>query len=499
MEGAENRLFFEFDEFRIDVGERLLFRESEQVAVAPKDFDLLMVLIENRGRTVTKEDLMDSVWQDTFVYEGNLYRHISTLRKLLEESHRDSKLITTVPKRGYRFDGEVREVFVAESALIAEERTQYRIAINEVTETAKTSRLALSFSTLAVATVIIGVAAFATIMGWRQLSPGSSAAAFVPNIKEHGTENAEAYELFVEGRQLWKTRATADLHNATIKLEQAIEKDPQFARAHAALADAYAFDFFDWVKAESVAETAARLDPTLAEPHATIGFIRTFWQWKPKEAESYFKRAVAIDPGYATAHQWYAMSLAARARTGLALAELRLALELDPTSTAINADMCQMLYFSRRYDLAIEQCRRTLELDPQFGNAHQYLYEIYTTLGLHEEAIDRYFIMEKLGLIPQDVLADSEDLRLAYASAGVRSFWERRTEILRRTPANAYRLGQYYARLGDNESALAAFSRAFETRDLDFIFFAIDPAAEALSKDPRYNDLTAKLIDMPTN
>lgn len=499
METTENRRLIEFGEFRIDVEERLLFRAGDQVAVAPKDFDLLLVLVENRGRTVTKEELMDSVWHETYVYEGNLNRHISTLRKLLGESHRNSKLITTIPKRGYRFDGEVREVCIEESELVAEKRTQYRFAINEVTETANTSRFVMSVSSLAVMFLVIGVAAISAVWGWRQLSPDSSAAAFSPNIKEHGTENAEAYELFSEGRRLWKTRATEDLHNATIKLEQAIEKDPQFARAHAALADAYAFDYFGWVKAESVAENAARLDHRLAEPHATIGFIRTFWQWKPKEAEQHFKRAIAIDPTYATAHQWYAMSLASRGRIGLALAEIRIAHELEPSSAAINADMCQMLYFARRYDSAVEQCRRTLEIDPKFINAHQYLYEIYIALGMHDEAIERYYIMEKLGLAPQDAALDSEDLRTAYTTAGIRAFWERRIEVLKRSRSSSYRLGQYYSRLDNKEAALASFRSAFEDRDIDFLFFAVDPSAEPIYKDPRYIELAGNLMDTPAN
>lgn len=499
METTENRRFIEFDDFRIDVEERLLFRESEQVAVAPKDFDLLLVLVENRGRTVTKEDLMNSVWQETYVYEGNLNRHISTLRRLLGESHRNSKLITTVPKRGYRFNGEVREVCVEESELVAETRTQYRFAINEVTETVKTSRLAMSVSSLVIVVLVFGVGAMSAVWGWRHFNGNSSAAAFAPNLKEHGTENAEAYELFAEGRRLWKTRATEDLHNATIKLEQAVEKDPQFARAHAALADAYAFDYFSWVKAESVAETAAGLDPSLAEPHATIGFVRTFWQWKPKVAEQHFKRAIAIDPGYATAHQWYAMSLASRGRIGLALAEIRLALELEPSSIAINADMCQILYFARRYDSAVEQCRRTLEIDPNFINAHQYLYEIFTALGMYDEAIDRYFIMEKLGLIPQENLLDSEDVRTVFATARIRAFWERRIEVLKSSRSTAYRLGQYYSRLDNKEAALDSFKKAFENRDLDFLFFAVDPTATLLSKDPRYVALSNNLIDISDN
>jgi TolB-like protein/DNA-binding winged helix-turn-helix (wHTH) protein/tetratricopeptide (TPR) repeat protein len=103
----------EFGLYRIDREQRLLTKGSSITPLAPKVFDLLLVLAESGGRTLTKESLLKTLWPDSFVEEGSLTRNISTLRKVLGESQEDQKYITTVPKRGYRFVAQVRAVPVA--------------------------------------------------------------------------------------------------------------------------------------------------------------------------------------------------------------------------------------------------------------------------------------------------------------------------------------------------------------------------------------------------
>ncbi|MFA6958395.1 MAG: winged helix-turn-helix domain-containing protein [Thermoanaerobaculia bacterium] len=100
---------YEFGSFRLDVTQRLLFRDGVPAAATPKVLDLLAVLVRNRGRVVMKEDLMREVWPDTIVDEGSLTRTVSRLRALLEEGS-DPPLIETLSRRGYRFVGEVHEL-----------------------------------------------------------------------------------------------------------------------------------------------------------------------------------------------------------------------------------------------------------------------------------------------------------------------------------------------------------------------------------------------------
>src|ERR1051326_528268 len=101
--------FYEFGCFRLDSHERALLSEGRRLRLGPKDLGLLLVLVENHGHTVAKEELLEKVWPGTFVEEGNLARHISILRQTLSQGQEGPQYIETVPKRGYRFVAPVRE------------------------------------------------------------------------------------------------------------------------------------------------------------------------------------------------------------------------------------------------------------------------------------------------------------------------------------------------------------------------------------------------------
>jgi TolB-like protein/Tfp pilus assembly protein PilF len=109
MEKKENCLY-QFGPFRLDPAEHLLLRNDQRVYLTPKDFELLVLLIKNRGHILEKERLMREVWPDAFVEEGNLNRHISTIRKTLGDSHERREYIETIPRRGYRFIAQVRDL-----------------------------------------------------------------------------------------------------------------------------------------------------------------------------------------------------------------------------------------------------------------------------------------------------------------------------------------------------------------------------------------------------
>ena len=100
--------FYEFGPFSVDAGKRLLLRNGEPVPLAPKVLETLLVLIENRERVLSKDELLKQVWGDTIVEEGGLTRNISVLRKALGEKPEDHQYIVTVPARGYQFVAEVR-------------------------------------------------------------------------------------------------------------------------------------------------------------------------------------------------------------------------------------------------------------------------------------------------------------------------------------------------------------------------------------------------------
>ncbi len=102
----ESRIY-EFGNFRLNTIERVIERAGRPLSITPKALDVLIVLVENRGRLVEKEDLMRKVWPETFVEDNNLAFNVSVLRKLFGETGASPRYIETVPKRGYRFIGEV--------------------------------------------------------------------------------------------------------------------------------------------------------------------------------------------------------------------------------------------------------------------------------------------------------------------------------------------------------------------------------------------------------
>ena len=111
----KTRHFYSFGPFRLDPSERLLILDGKPVPLAPKAFEVLLVLVENAGHLVDKDDLMRRLWPGTFVEEANVAKQVSLLRRILCEATNGREYIETVPKCGYRFVAEVKEVAVLEA------------------------------------------------------------------------------------------------------------------------------------------------------------------------------------------------------------------------------------------------------------------------------------------------------------------------------------------------------------------------------------------------
>lgn len=122
---------YEFGEFRLDAAERLLSKDGRPVQLSSKAFDLLVVLLENGGRLVGKEELFETIWPGQFVEESNLTVHVSQIRKALGETKKDSRFIETVPGYGYRFVGEVS--WSGEEDFVFETETVSRIVVERET------------------------------------------------------------------------------------------------------------------------------------------------------------------------------------------------------------------------------------------------------------------------------------------------------------------------------------------------------------------------------
>src|SRR5713101_9826050 len=111
--------FYRFGQFVLDPGRRTVSRADSPVSLTPKAFDVLLFLVQNPNRLVTKEELLQAVWGDTFVEEGNLTQYISHLRKALGDNSEDIRLIVTIARKGYQFTGNVTVTEAADIARIS--------------------------------------------------------------------------------------------------------------------------------------------------------------------------------------------------------------------------------------------------------------------------------------------------------------------------------------------------------------------------------------------
>lgn len=127
--------FYRFDDFEIDALKRQLLRRGQPVTLQPKAFDLLLALVENGGRLLTKDDLLNLVWPDQIVEESNLTVHMSALRKALGEQRDQRRFVLTEPGRGYRFVADVSEVGSSNEEFCIESHTLSRIVIEQEIET----------------------------------------------------------------------------------------------------------------------------------------------------------------------------------------------------------------------------------------------------------------------------------------------------------------------------------------------------------------------------
>jgi serine/threonine protein kinase/TolB-like protein len=177
-------------------------------------------------------------------------------------------------------------------------------------------------------------------------------------VTKQGTQNPEAYQLYVKGRYYWNKRTAADLMTAISYFKQAIDKDPGYALAYSGVGDAYSVlgvfggDPSDIVpKAKAAAEKALELDPTLARPHADLGITKMQYDWDFSGGEAEFRKAFELDPSDATAHQWFSQSLSyIGGRAQEAIEESSRARQLDPLSPIIGFAQAENYSYDRQFD-----------------------------------------------------------------------------------------------------------------------------------------------------
>ena len=309
----------------------------------------------------------------------------------------------------------------------------------------------------------------------------------------------EAYRLYLLGRQRWNDRTVPELWKAVDFFGRAIQRDKEYAPAYAGLADSYVLlggDYGVVPREEAVrqattnAERALALDPTLAEAHASLAFTSFFLKWDWPAAEQQFRRALELNPSYATAHQWYGNFLSDMGREDEGLAEMRRAQMLDPLSSIISRDVAWPLFFSGRYDAAIQQLQSTLASFPGYRPAERLLARAYAMQGNTQEAVRRFESLQTAEATPRTRF----ELAWAYALAGRRADALREFDAARAAPGAAlypYDAALVLTALGREEEAILSLNRAFTDRDPTLVNLRHDPRFSSIRGNPGYAKLLA--------
>ncbi len=326
----------------------------------------------------------------------------------------------------------------------------------------------------------------------------------------------EVYRLYLRGRHEWNKRTEDGLLRSLEYFQEAIDRDPGYARAHAGLADSYALLGVYGIRPPSEVMPKARAtavraleeavdvapggkaDAGLAAVHTTLGCVKAVYDWSWAEAERHFRQAIALDPRYPTAHQWYAMNfLAPMRRFEEAEAEIRLAQESDPLSPAIQASLGLVHCFAGRLAEAAAELRSTLETDGGFAMGHFFLGQTYLQMGRTDDAIAAIGNASRLSPSSAEFRAG---LGHACARAGQAERARQTLDDLKRLRRERYvsaaLVAEVHAGLGEDEEALSWLAEAHRERAPELCWLGVRPTFDRLRARPPFVELV-RAIGLP--
>jgi eukaryotic-like serine/threonine-protein kinase len=309
-----------------------------------------------------------------------------------------------------------------------------------------------------------------------------------------------AHEAYLKGLYYWNKRTPEGLKKALQYFERAIDTDPKYALAYAGLSYTYAFapdlglpSEIAKEKQKAAALKAVQLDDELPEAHTSLGgALEDDWDWSGAELE--YKRAIELNPNYATARHWYSVHLSVLGRHDEAIAEAKRALELDPLSLIIQANLGRRYLNGRHYDEAIQECAKVLEMDSSFVLAHDCLGFAHLQKGRFDAAIAEFRAAADLSHgDPRSISA----LGYAYAISGKA---DEAARILRRLSSSseskyfpAYYLAIVETGLGKKDDAFEWLERAYRTRSAELPDAKTEPMLDGLRSDPRLDHLIRRM------
>lgn len=315
------------------------------------------------------------------------------------------------------------------------------------------------------------------------------------DINQKPTENIDALKLYWQGRFYWNRRTPEWVQQGIKCFEEAIQLDPNFAKAYAGLADSYALTVSGlppnerFPKAIAAAQRALQLNENLAEAHTSLAFVTSKFSWDWESAETHYKRAIQLDNSYPTAHHWYGEFLILRGKYDEGLKELARAEELDPFSTAIKTDIAEGLYRARRYQEALAQTDKVLQLDPRNVQIYRIIRRIQKQTSSDEQEIVKTDLQtQRLSNLPPEDLARLEKL---FAEQNWKVYWETRLAQVSKAKVIPYIIekAEIYLHVGDKQAAVEQLTRQINNHELTPLVLREEPLFDSLRSDQKFQVL----------
>ena len=308
------------------------------------------------------------------------------------------------------------------------------------------------------------------------------------------TKDLTAYDLFLKGRYVRRGMAPDQMRLAINYFEQAVARDPSYARAYAWLSDTHWLQIVlasrptreEVPRAREYATAALALDGSLAEAHWAMGQLLAGFDWDQPAAERAFKRAILLDPGFEEARHLYGIFLFHWNRIDEAEAELTRTLQIDPLLAAAHHTFGRLHLSMRRPDEAITHLREALTLEPMFSLAHAQLGHAYLQKKMPAEAITEFEAGARIG-------SPSDKAHLAYGYATVGRHKDAMAILANLvSPGNhppPFHMALAYVGLGDHNEAFRWLEQAREEHAPWLITVNIDRAFDPLRVDSRFGNI----------
>jgi serine/threonine protein kinase/Tfp pilus assembly protein PilF len=318
-----------------------------------------------------------------------------------------------------------------------------------------------------------------------------------------GTNDPEAYQLYLKGRYYWEKRTKESLQKAKEYFNLAIQKDPNYALAYVGLADYYSVvsDYSPIPQSETIpgekaaAQKALAIDDSLAEGHlALASSYWDAWDWAATKRE--FQRTLELNPNLANAHHWYGLFLSWHGIHREAIAQLKRAIELDPLNLRYNANLGQAYFSARQYDLALAQLQTASEIDPSFADTHGQYMIVYEAMGKYDLWLEEWKKDAALNN-DKDEAAIADEVARVYARSGYRAAVLRRIELEKQLATRRYvdptTIAYSYASLGDRDQTFQWLERAYTEKARGLQSIEIATPIDPFRSDPRYSELLKKM------